>query len=894
MFVVGQRWYSEGEPELGLGIVQSLEDRNVQILYPLCGERRIYNSKTSPLKRFQLEIDDNLVTESGEELQILSIENQNDILFYICDDAVIPEMNLQSKIDLNGPLDRLLAKNFDVNSFSQLRYDSYLNYRKYESFPYKGFLGPKVRLIPHQLFVANQVLKMDQPKAMLCDEVGLGKTIEACLVLNSLLQQERVENVLIVVPDSLINQWFIELYKKFNLQFSIMDLLDEETDFTTLSKFIIGRKQLEAENDLTKYISTNKWDMLIMDESHQIKFNQEDNTQVDLYKSINSNCVSTLLLSATPEVLGEENLFHQLEFLDPIKYSNFQKFKDQYFESLHISKLLTTENLLENNQIHTYFNKEELSMFSSEDEVKKALIDRYGTGRSYFRNSRVNLERYHRLFTDRILHQHPLTIDGKIDDKSVFKAKLMTIIDIVNDCSEDKVLILCHSKDVVLKIQKELLKIKNYNLAVFHSDQSLLERDRQAAYFADEEGAQVLICTEVGSEGRNFEFSSNLILFDLPKLPDQLEQRIGRLDRIGQINDIKIHIPYIRHTFEEILFRWYHEVLNAIESSAKGAHSFYERHRHQILELIEHRFDETKLNQFIDSVKDEYQHYAQELESGRNLIIETNSYQHEQAKEIVKSVREYENQSPLDYMTSLCEQFGILIDEHAHLKHFICPTDNMLIPSFAGLSSEGQSISFDRDYALKYDNIEFCSWEHPFVKTGFDLLLNSSLGNMTVACNERIPRNIYFETIFTMQCSDSIRHLGSLYLPFTPLRVLMDIKGSDKTKELSKRAIDDDIESIDSTGLEILHQIPKDAIQQIIKKAHSQIKTRVDKYINSGIQEVESHYSKEYARQNQLVTHPDTKQKLLKQLENERDSVKRCLYNANIKLDSIRIVLPKS
>jgi ATP-dependent helicase HepA len=75
---------------------------------------------------------------------------------------------------------------------------------------------------------------------------------------------------------------------------------------------------------------------------------------------------------------------------------------------------------------------------------------------------------------------------------------------------------------------------------------SIVERDRAAAWFAEEDsGAQVLLCSEIGSEGRNFQFASNLVMFDLPFNPDLLEQRIGRLDRIGQAHDIQIHVPYL-------------------------------------------------------------------------------------------------------------------------------------------------------------------------------------------------------------------------------------------------------------------------------------------------------------------------------------------------------------
>ena len=82
--------------------------------------------------------------------------------------------------------------------------------------------------------------------------------------------------------------------------------------------------------------------------------------------------------------------------------------------------------------------------------------------------------------------------------------------------------------------------------AAFYEGLSIVERDRAAAYFADSQaGAQSLICSEIGSEGRNFQFAHHLILFDLPVHPDLLEQRIGRLDRIGQRHNIQIHVPYI-------------------------------------------------------------------------------------------------------------------------------------------------------------------------------------------------------------------------------------------------------------------------------------------------------------------------------------------------------------
>ncbi len=97
-----------------------------------------------------------------------------------------------------------------------------------------------------------------------------------------------------------------------------------------------------------------------------------------------------------------------------------------------------------------------------------------------------------------------------------------------------KVLVICAKATTALQLEQVLREREGIRAAVFHEGMSIIERDRAAAWFAEEDtGAQVLLCSEIGSEGRNFQFASNLVMFDLPFNPDLLEQRIGRLDRIG-------------------------------------------------------------------------------------------------------------------------------------------------------------------------------------------------------------------------------------------------------------------------------------------------------------------------------------------------------------------------
>jgi ATP-dependent helicase HepA len=896
MFSSGQRWYSEGEPELGLGVLLEFEGKRVTLNFPLSDETRTYGIQSSPLKRFSLKEGDSLTTVDGSSYKIDQVEENNGVIFYICGEKIVPELDLSPKIDLNGPLDRILLKNFDTPEFFSLRYQSYLEKRHYHSFTQKGFLGPKIRLIPHQVYVVNEVLKMDQPRAMLCDEVGLGKTIEAALILNSLLQKELAENVLIVVPESLVNQWFVELYKKFNLSFQTIHNESQEIDFEEAQKLIVSSNIFNNSPEIRESISNKNWDMLIIDESHQIDFSQRAISPIKEYIEIRDKTYSTILLSATPEVLGVQNLFEQLHFLDPNKYNSFEEFSKVVKESQKISQIIKLPNLKnEYTHLEKYFSQEEFNSFNDHEEIVQTLIDRFGTGRNYFRNSRSNLENYSRLFNERVLHPYPLEITGKITDKEVFNAKALTVLEIIKKYPDNKILVLCHSKVIVLKLIQELKLIENFKIATFHSDQSLMERDRQAAYFADDEGANILVSTEVGSEGRNFEFSSHLILFDLPKLPDQLEQRIGRLDRIGQENNINVHIPYIQNTFEDTMFRWYNNVFEAFTSSPKGANSFYEQHHHTFKNLLESQFQEEKISEFITVMKSEYLKLKESLEKGRDLIIETHSYNDVKAKSIIKEIHSYqEKNTPHSFLDSVFNAIGVSYEELNEQVYFIKATDNMLIPSFPGLGEDGISITYDRDFSLKFDNIALVSWEHPIVHACFELLLSSQLGNVAIIKQEEIPNNIFFEFIVTLQCVDEHKHISSTFLPFTPIRVLLSANGEDNTKKLPKKFLDTIQRPLGYDDAEILSKIPKDFLVNLFKVSQNTAQSKANKYQSDAAKEYQTKSNHEKNRIEQLKIQTKDKQILLNSLKKQEKQIVTSISDAKLSIDSVRIILPEN
>ena len=173
----------------------------------------------------------------------------------------------------------------------------------------------------------------------------------------------------------------------------------------------------------------------------------------------------------------------------------------------------------------------------------------------------------------------------------------------------------------------ELLRRFNLVFRIFDEEycKSILESDRNAAWFAKRDGAQILLCSEIGSEGRNFQFAHHLILFDLPMDPELLEQRIGRLDRIGQKNDIHIHIPYLKGSENEVIVKWYHDGLNAFEKNVLGVYQIYQKMGEQIKDLALNK-QTSKISNFLKLTQKSCAEITNQLEKGRDRLLELNSF----------------------------------------------------------------------------------------------------------------------------------------------------------------------------------------------------------------------------------------------------------------------------
>ncbi len=216
---------SEREPELGLGVVARVDAaaKRIAIEFPATAEKRLYALGTPVLKRVQFRVGESITARDGVTFAIEAVEEDGGVLTYAGAGRRVREDALSDVTNADSPAQRLLAAQVEPGEVFDLRFQALRAQARFRQSEVRGFLGGRVDLIPHQFFILHEVAARQIPRVLLADEVGLGKTIEACLIVQRLLAVGRARRVLILVPESLTHQWFVELLRRFNLWFSIYD-----------------------------------------------------------------------------------------------------------------------------------------------------------------------------------------------------------------------------------------------------------------------------------------------------------------------------------------------------------------------------------------------------------------------------------------------------------------------------------------------------------------------------------------------------------------------------------------------------------------------------------------------------------------------------------------------
>ncbi len=801
MFVIGQRWISETEPEMGLGTVLSSDNRFVEIIFSASGTRRKYAIRHAPLIRVRFKPGDKLQDKEGNPFTVEQVQEHAAVITYIGNGKQVIETDLSDKLSFSSPEERLFSGHTDDNQMFNLRYESLLYDHQLKGSDLKGFMGPRLSLIPHQFYIAHEVTQRHFPRILLADEVGLGKTIEACLIINRLLLSERIERVLIVTPEPLVNQWFVEIFRKFNLIFTIVDDdfcesieagHSDANPFLESQLVITSLPFLISDPLRTRQVIKSDWDLLTVDEAHHLVWETTCvSPEYRLIEALARQTPALLLLTATPEQLGVESHFARLKLLDPDRFYDLEIFKHEageYAQIAEIARALLEQGKINSEQQDQLIKKlgdspgirqqlENINTGNADASQKllETLVDQHGTSRVFFRNNRSVMPD----FPVRIAVPVPLTAAKGSRLKQ--DPRVDWLVKLIRRLKHEKILLICHSKSTVVAL-KDLVRTKiNVKTTLFHEGLSLMARDRNAAYFAEEDGARVLFCSEIGSEGRNFQFAHHLVLFDLPLNPDLLEQRIGRLDRIGQQADIKIHIPYIQDSDQEVLFNIYHRGLNAFESFLKGGMTVFHQFEEEITTALANPLDvlandHQKLTHLIEKIQQEKQALYLKLEKGRDQILEYHSFRPEIGQPLVSSIAKKDQDSTLEnFMNKIFAYFGIECEAISERTYFISPGRLTLLDHFPGLPPDGTLITYSRQQALAREDITFLSWEHPIVVGLIDILLTSEQGNAAMGqIQDHEEKMILLDAVYVLESVAPKALHADRFMPPTLVRVLIN------------------------------------------------------------------------------------------------------------------------
>jgi ATP-dependent helicase HepA len=380
-----------------------------------------------------------------------------------------------------------------------------------------------------------------------------------------------------------------------------------------------------------------------------------------------------------------------------------------------------------------------------------------------------------------------------------------------------KVLLIARTGPVVEALENVLRLHAGIRTAMFHEGMSLLERDQASAYFAEESyGAQILLCSEIGSEGRNFQFASDLILFDLPANPDVLEQRIGRLDRIGQENRIQIHVPYLIGTAQERMFRWYNEALNIFSNISPTAQTLQENF---IVELKDCLLTDKgqQFDDLLEAVSVQREALEAELQSGRDRLLEYNSCRPIVAQEIVQALEEYDDNTTLPmFMKRFMASTNIDFDEQSNGTVIIKPTDQMQVQGLT-LDEEGMTATFYRDQAQIREDAQYLTLEHPFTESVMEMINTQGFGSTNVAVlkSAALPQgSVLLEVWFKVDVvAPKALNLPSS-LPQQLVRVLLSEKGQDLSQKIAPEILKPYLHHLDGNSCRQVVKARREVIEQ--------------------------------------------------------------------------------
>jgi ATP-dependent helicase HepA len=785
-------------------------------LFAKSGVVRNYSTQGAPLARASFRVGQRIAGR-GISFVVERIDLRDGLLVYSGEKRELVEGQLDDEQSLSQADARLMSARVDKPHLYELRKQALLARAAARRSAAWGILSARIDLLPHQLGVVAACMEREHPRALLADEAGLGKTIEAGMLIARMLATGRATRVLIVMPDALLVQWFVEMRRRFQLAFAIIDeercTATEAADpghnpFLDDQLAIVPLAWLAREDTRREQALAAGWDMLVVDEAHHLEWTPEAPSPG--YRAIEALATATpsvVLLTATPEQLGRRAHFARLRLLDPARFNDLDRYLEEAGAYAALSAI--AERIADAAPLDAREREELCKRFPHDpalhalvaaypgqaEALLAALIDRHGTGRVMYRNRRAAVGGFpERVLVieapgaeigeperDRLLAEFEDDMRGSALHAFDYAGdpRIPWLVRLLDAHRDDKFLLIATSRAKVEAIDAALRTRTGAPIASFHSDMTLLQRDRAAAWFAQPEGARLLLCSEIGSEGRNFQFAHRLVLWDLPLDPDLVEQRIGRLDRIGQRHPITLHVPSIPGSAQEVLLRWHADGTRVLRECPADGRELLRRFGTEVVRIARahaatDEADDPELDALVAATASAHAELSEAIRAGRDRLLEL-AAQHAGGTALLGAMRTADNDTPTHALMQECfEPFGVLAEDLGDGSIVLDP-EFLSTDALTGFGDGPRRVTFDRALALAREELDLLRMDHPLVAGAFDLLLTGEFGNAAFLVDPALPaRSVLLEAVYVVECVADVRLDTPRHLPPTPFAVCVD------------------------------------------------------------------------------------------------------------------------
>lgn len=445
---------------------------------------------------------------------------------------------------------------------------------------------PGLTPYPHQLETAERVLNEMRGRAILADEVGLGKTIEAGLIMKEYMVRGLAKKILILVPASLVIQWTKELNQKFG----IPAVAQKKEYMWRQNDVVVASIDTAKRDPHRRHVLDIEYDMLIIDEAHKLKNKRTRNYQ--FVKEIHKKYC--LLLTATPIQNEMDELYNLINLLKPGHLGHATSFSSNYVEGKRQAKnneqlrgeieKVMIRNKRSDGGVHftsrrvqsvpIELSREELDLY---DGVTRFVRDQYHTGSGGFNSLALITLQREVCSSKEAAFMTLYNMHQRLPEGSELREQIMELVELIkrietHSKAAKTVELIQHINDKVI-IFTEYRATQNYLQKYLH-DHGITsvpfrggfkrsKKDWMTDLFQNR--AQVLIATEAGGEGINLQFCNQVINYDMPWNPMRVEQRIGRVHRLGQKRDVHIYNLSTVGTIEEHILNLLYEKIDLFE-----------------------------------------------------------------------------------------------------------------------------------------------------------------------------------------------------------------------------------------------------------------------------------------------------------------------------------------